>query len=106
MADNYSIKLDTLSIDHGSCLINNGQMGGPQAGQTDDAILRELRGISARLAKTEPMIADTVSRLESAIKAQDKPTAAKLTQQLSTGFAASLLSNLASAGLKIFLGIP
>lgn len=53
----------------------------------------------------EPMIADALARLEQAVCAQDRLKISSVVQQLSVETAANVLSSLASAGLKMFLGI-
>ena len=49
-------------------------------------------------------MADAIAALEQAVKEQDRPRIAKIAQQLSVGTAASILSELASKGLLVFLG--
>lgn len=100
----YTIKINEVSIDHGSSFINNGSIGCGAAAE-EDALLAELQRIRDQLSKTEPVVAEAVAKLETAVRERDKPAASKLVRQLSTGFAASLFSNLASAGLLAFLGI-
>ena len=100
----YTIKINEVSIDHGSSFINNGHMGCSAAAE-EETMLLELQKIREQLSKTEPMVAEAVAKLETAVRAQDKPAASTVVRQLSTGFAASLFSNLASAGLLAFLGM-
>lgn len=99
----YHIKIEGSKFDHGSSVIHNEY--GSQKDGVDDAILQELKKIQTFLENTEPMIANAVGELQKALKEQNKPKISGLITQLSTGFAANLLSNLASGSLLRFLGI-
>lgn len=51
------------------------------------------------------MLANAISELQQAMKEQNKTKVSNLLSQLSTGFAANVLSNLASGALLRFIGI-
>lgn len=103
MAD-YHFDFRGATIDHGSCGIHTFCAGSAQ-GTADQTLLRELGEIRDKLERTEPLLASAVSGLERAVREQDQPQIKKLSAQLSTGFAASTLANLASGALLAFLGI-
>ena len=98
----YNIKLEGSTLNHS-------QVGhieyGTASAVGDDKIIQELQRVQNTLEKTEPMVASAVSELKQALKEQDKPKISKLITQLSTGFAANVLSGLASTSLLHFLGI-
>ena len=100
--EKYHIKIEGSTLNHSQ--IGHIEYGAAPA-LADDAILQELQKIQGSLEKTEPMVANAVEELRQALKKQDKPKVSHLLAQLSTGFAANVLSGLASASLLHFLGI-
>lgn len=100
----FNFNLQDVVIDHGSNVIGTLNAGDMQQ-TSEQEILTELKKIRVSLEASEPMIADTLARLEQAICAQDRLKISSIVQQLSVGTAANVLSSLASAGLKMFLGI-
>lgn len=100
--EKYNIKIEGSTLNHSQ--VGHIEYGAAQSA-ADDAIIQELQKVQNALEKTEPMVANAVSELKQALKEQDKPRASKLIAQLSTGFAANVLSGLASAPLLRFLGI-
>ncbi len=99
----YHIKIEGSKFDNGSAVVYN-QYGGPER-KENDAIMEELQKISASLAQTEPMVANAIRDLQQALKEKNQHKVSNLLAQLSTGFAANVLSNLASGSLLQFLGI-
>lgn len=99
---NYRINIENSVIDHNSSVVRNDYRG---TSDTDDAILEELQKIQKELEQTEPLISQTLSDLQDAIRKKNSSKISSIAQRLSTGFAASLLANLASGSLLSFLGI-
>lgn len=97
------IDVKDSKFDHGSSVVRDIQIGGTEA--QDGAILQELEEIRHKLAATEPLVAESVAKLERAVRENNKPKISTIIQQLSTGFAATVLANLASPALLAFLGI-
>ena len=99
----FHFDIKDSKFDHGSSVVKNIQIGGAET--HDGAILRELEEIRDKLAATEPLVAESVAKLEQAVRENNKPKISTIIQQLSTGFAATVLANLASPALLAFLGI-
>lgn len=99
----YHINIRNSKFDNGSAVIYN-QNGGLEY-KEQNAIIEELQKIAEHLTRTEPMLANAISELQQAMKEQNKTKVSNLLSQLSTGFAANVLSNLASGALLRFIGI-
>ena len=100
--EKYNIKIE-------GSMLNNSPIGHIEYGVVpsleDEKLLQELQKIQNSLEKTEPMVANALGELQQALKEQNKPKISNLLAQLSTGFAANVLSSLASLPLLHFLGI-
>ncbi len=97
-----------------SIRITDSNITGSVIGQADyyydtrnnnDALILEIKNLQEKLEATEPLLSQTLKALEKAMKKEDKKSVANIARQLSSGFAASVLSNMASATLLKFLGI-
>ncbi|MBR0281117.1 MAG: hypothetical protein IJQ81_05945 [Oscillibacter sp.] len=71
----------------------------------DAEVLRELQSIRRSLEHTEPMIADAVKDLQAAIENQDHPKISDTIRKLTSGFAASVITKVASESLLRYLGM-
>ncbi|WP_304432990.1 hypothetical protein [Acutalibacter muris] len=99
----YNIKVEKSFFDHGSSVVHHDYHNSQS--ETDEKLLQELAAISKSLENSEPMVANALKDLHQAIEESNKPKVSSMVAQLSTGFAASLLSTLASGPLLSFLGI-
>lgn len=71
----------------------------------DEAILRELQSIQQSLERTEPMIADALKDLQTAIEKHDHPKISDTIRKLTSGSVASVIAKVASEGLLRYLGM-
>lgn len=100
MSDNYSISIT------GSTIIDS-TIGHAEyyTDRDTEALIQELNILQEKLEESEPLLAQTLEALESALRGGNKKSIVQITGQLSKGFAASVLSNLASSALLKFLGL-
>lgn len=99
---NYNIEISCSTFDNGSSVVNNTFSDSAKA---DAELLAQLRELQTSLEKTEPMIASVVAELQNAIRIQNKSKISESIKQLSTGFAASFLANVAGPMVLAYLGI-
>ena len=100
----YNITISNSKFDRGSSVVkNNFSDSNPKI---NEELLSEIVSISERLQKTEPLISKTLQDLLEEIKKKDRRKISDIISTLSTGFASSLLANVASGELLSFLGIP
>lgn len=99
---NYNIEVNNSTFDNGSSVVNNSFLDSPK---TDAELLVQLRELQKCLEKTEPMIANALAELQNAIHTQNKSKISDSIKQLSSGFAASFLANVAGPLVLAYLGI-
>lgn len=99
----YHIEVKESFFDNGSSVVHQDYRNGQS--EAEEKLLQELAAISKSLKNSEPMVANALNDLHQAIKESNKPKISSMIAQLSSGFAASLLSTLASGPLLSFLGI-
>lgn len=68
-------------------------------------VVRELQAIQRQLESTEPMVAEAVKELRMAIEKQEHSKISDTVRKLTSGFAASVITNIASEGLLHYLGM-
>lgn len=68
-------------------------------------VLRELQAIQQQLESADPMVADTVKELRMAIEKQEHSKISDNIRKLTSGFATSVITKVASDGLLRYLGI-
>ena len=100
---NFYINIDRSTFSNGSSVVRTDK--GADELSIDKSVLSELQQIRNKLEQAEPEIADLLSDLLKAIQEQNKSKASRIVQQISSGFAASALANIASGSLLTFLGI-
>ncbi|MBQ9348691.1 MAG: hypothetical protein IJT94_15375 [Oscillibacter sp.] len=70
---------------------------------SDKEMMKELETAYSQLAEREPMIAEAISDLRTAIENQNKETIGKKILSLTTGTAASVLGSVLTAKLNKYL---
>lgn len=99
------IEVSNSNFNYNSSVVHTAvEVEGGAVQAQDQAILNELQQIQDKLDSAAEL-SRTIVNLETAIRAQDRGAISKIVQQVSTGFSASLLANLASGSLLSFLGM-
>lgn len=103
---NYHINISNSTFDHGSSVVSNRSSGISDIDEEGvEILLQELCKLQKDMERMEPLIANALSELQQAIKKQNNSKISDMKNQLSSGFASSVLSNIASALVLSFLGI-
>lgn len=100
----YNINVSCSTFDNGSSVVSN-NFSNSAVTRADEELLAQLRELQSCLESTEPMISQVLAELQNAIRMQNKSKITDSIRQLSTGFAASFLANVASPLVLSYLGI-
>lgn len=88
-------------VDIESCTLQDCNVTINEAG--NEELIAEMLMLCRQMSETQPMIADSLNRLATAMQQQNEPEVKTLLKQLGTGFVADVLSGVASQALCAFL---
>ena len=100
---NYNITVNNSKFDHGSSVVS--EKSSSRTRDDLDQLLDEIRTLQKKMDQVEPLVSGALSELEKALRENNKPKISEKIKELSTGFAASILANIASPIVLSFLGI-